>query len=67
MEKDDINKKKVVIESCDFLMKETDITIDKYNKCKTAYEKVKLIPKLEHLRDRLVFEKRLLEKIINEE
>lgn len=48
-----------------WLTKEADALIKQWKSCKTAHARKKLIPKLEHMRARLRFEGRGIDKLID--
>jgi len=59
------NEAETALKSVGWLNKEADKLIESYYSCKTAHAQNKLIPKLKYMFDKLAFEKRQLEKLLD--
>lgn len=58
-------KEQIMIETGEWLMKESDRLITEYRNCRSEYEKVKVIKKMESLTGKIKFEMNEIERMKN--
>ena len=61
------NKEDIAIQNGEWIIREANRMIKQYKSCRTAHAQSKLRPQLDHILERLVFEKKEIGKLIGYE
>lgn len=62
----DEEKTDVLIDSADWYAKQASALVKQYRACRTAHARRRLLPKLQHIYSKLVFERRGLDRVISD-